>query len=66
VHGFPERTPATAPYALGGNVCIASPIEPRSVMTEVYRGHATTPIRPRRFQNTRALTHVTAKIVAMP
>ena len=37
-----------------------------AVMTEVDRGHPRAPIRPRRFQNTRAPTQVTAKIAAMP
>lgn len=37
-----------------------------AVMTEVDRGHANAIIRARRFQITRAPTHVIAKIAAMP
>ena len=37
-----------------------------AVMTDVDRRHATAPTRPHRFQNTRAPTQVTAKIVAIP
>ena len=37
-----------------------------AVMADVDQGHATAVIRPRRFQNTRAPTHVIAKIAAMP
>ena len=37
-----------------------------AVMTEVEQGHVLAPSRLHRFQNTRAPTHVIAKIAAMP